>query len=110
MPTPGVVASFEAGNFARALSLKESYTPEFDFWNNKIVVMADDVEVLKSYMTEERCKSLNALMTIKSIATILIFDNTDVYLRFETADAFDDFKKLDRFVMKAAEHAKILSL
>lgn len=110
MPAPGVVASAEAGNFARALSLKENFIPEFEFWNKTIVLMTDDPEALRSYLTEERCKSLNALMTIKAIATILIFDNKNVYLRFETADAFDDATKLDRFISKAVEHAKILSI
>lgn len=110
MVTPGIIASAEAGNFARGLNLKESYTPEFDFWNKGIVVLADDAEKLKAYMTEDRCKSLNALLTIKTIATILIFDDKNVYLRFETADAFDDFKKLDRFVAKAVEQVKILSM
>ena len=110
MSTPGIVASADAGNFARALSLKESYTPEFDFWNKNIVVMTDDTQLLGPYLTEERCKSLNSMMSIKTIAAILIFDAEHVYLRFETPEAFDDFKKLDRFATKAAEHAKILSL
>ncbi len=110
MPTQGVIASADAGNFARALGLKEDYTPAYDFWNKEIVVITDDQNILAQYMTEERCKSLNSLMTIKSIAAILIFDSANVYLRFETAEAFDDYKKLDRFVSKAVEHAKILSL
>lgn len=110
MPAQGVVASAEAGNFARALSLTQSYVPEFDFWNKNIVIMTDNVDAVKSYFTEERCKSLNALMTIKSIACILIFDDKNVYLRFETAEAFDDATKLDRFAQKAVDHAKILSL
>lgn len=110
MPTPGVVASAEAGNFARALTLKETYVPEFEFWNKGIVLMTDDVEAIKIYLTEERCKSLTALMTIKAIACILIFNDKNTYLRFETADAFDDAGRLERFVQKTLEHAKILSL
>ncbi len=110
MPSPGIVASAEAANFARSLGLKESYVPEFESWNKSIVIYADNAELLKPYFTEERCKSLNSLMAIKSIATILIFDPQVTYLRFETADPFDDINKLDRFVSKAIEHVKILSI
>ena len=110
MPAQGIVSSAESATFAKSLSLKEAYEPTFGFWNKDIIVLTDNKEALASYMTEERCKSFVALMTIKSIACILIFDPQNTYLRFETPDAFDDAKKLDRFVSKAAEHAKILSI
>lgn len=110
MPAPGVVASAEAGNFARALNLKETYVPEYDFWNKSIVLITDNTEALRPYLTEERCKSFNSLMTIKAIACILIFDDKNTFLRFETAETFDDVGKLDRFVQKAVEQAKVLSL
>lgn len=110
MPVPGIVASADAANFARGLNLREAYVPEFDFWNKNIVVLTDNAEGLKPYMTEERCRSLNAVMTIKSIASILIFDDKNVYLRFETADPFDNAAKLQRFVDKAMDQAKILSI
>lgn len=110
MPAPGIIASPDAENFAKALGLKESYQPEYDFWNKRIIIFTDNAESLKPYFTEERCRSLNSLMTIRSIACILIFDETNTYLRFETPDPFDDMKKLDRFVSKAAEHIKILSV
>lgn len=110
MPVPGIVASIDAANFANSLSLKERYQPEFDFWNKEIIILTDNVEALRPYFTEERCRSLNSLMTIRSIAGILIFDDTNTYLRFETPDPFDDMQKLDRFVSKAVEHAKILSV
>lgn len=109
MPAPGIVASADAANFARGLNLRQSYVPPYEFWNKNIVLMSDNVEALKAYLTEERCKSLNAVMTIKSIAAIFIFDDANVYLRFETADPFDNLDKLQRFVDKASGHAKILT-
>ncbi len=110
MKTPGIVASPEAGNFARAQGLKEPYVPEYDFWNKNIVVLSNDAEIMKAYLTEERCRALNPMMSIKTIACILIFDAENTFLRFETPDAFDDENKLDRFVSKAVENAKILSI
>ncbi len=109
MPAPGVIASQEAANFARSLSLKESYLPEVEGWNKNIVVMTDNAEALKTYFTPERVKSLNAIMSIRSIPCILIFDDSDTFLRFETPDPFDDITKLERFSQKVMDQAKILS-
>lgn len=110
MPAPGIIASHDGANFVNSLGLKESVTPDVSSWNKNIIFKTDNPEALKSYVTEERAKSLNALMSIKTIACILIFDENNTYLRFETPDAFDNADKLDRFVTKAAEHAKVLSI
>lgn len=110
MAAPGVIASADGANFVNSLGLKDTVVPEVSSWNKSILFKTDHPEQLKFYITEERAKSLNALMSIKTIACILIFDEKNTYLRFETPDAFDNADKLERFINKAAEHAKVLSI
>lgn len=108
-PTQGIIASPEARDFAKALNVKEEFTPDYPEWNKDISVFITDAENIKSYLTPERCRSLNAIMTIKAFASILIFDGNVAYLRFETPDPLDHAEKLEKLVMKLADHARILN-
>lgn len=108
-PAQGIIASAEAREFAKALNVKEEYTPDYAEWNKEITVFTMDGEALKPYFTPERCRSLNAVMTIKGFACILIFDGSVSYLRFETPDPLDHLDKLEKLVMKLADHVKILN-
>ena len=105
----GVVASTDARNFANSLLLKETIPSEDVQVQPSIIVRADDVSVVKNYITEERAKSLNTVMTINGIACIYIFDENATFLRFETPDAFDNEARLERFLLKAVDHVKVLN-
>ena len=68
MPVEGVVASLRNHGFASGLiDLTEVYVPEFPSWDQSILVKASNIELLKPYMTDERLRALQALMTIKTV-------------------------------------------
>jgi hypothetical protein len=106
--TAGVVASPDARNFANSLVLKETINSSDVKVNESVTIRGDDAELVKNYITEDRAKSLNAVMMINGIACIYIFDNNVTFLRFETPDAFDDEARLERFLLKAVDHVKVL--
>lgn len=111
MPVEGVVTSADAAAFAHSLAdLTQTLVPDAPGWDNSIIVKTSDLGVLRPYLTPERCRSLVALMTIKSISCIFIFDRKASYLRFETPDPFHEMGKLDRMCSKIAEHAKVLKI
>jgi hypothetical protein len=107
--TEGVITSADNKAFADSLNLEKTLQPDFAGWDSGIVVRTSDPEALKPYLTPDRCRSLNAVMTIKNVPCILIFDPTTMYLRFETSDPLHDTERLERMLGKVAEAAKILS-
>ncbi len=107
--TAGVVASPDARNFANSLVLRENIDSNAVKIAENVTVRGDDISIIQNYITEDRAKSLNAVMNINGIACIYIFDMNNTFLRFETPDAFDNDVRLERFLLKAAEHAKILN-
>ncbi len=111
MPTEGVVASGEGHGFANSLTdLTHVIVPEIPGFPQTVLIRTSNHEELKPYLTDERYKSLQALMTIKSISAVFIFDRSATFLRFETSDPLADSGKLERLCAKIAEHAKVLSL
>lgn len=111
MPIDGVIVSRDNHTFANNLQdLVEVYAPDFPGWDNGILIRSRNTELLKPYFTDERYRSLISIMTIKSIAAILIFDTNSTYLRFETADPMSDAGKLERMISKIADQAQVLAL
>lgn len=106
----GVIASIDARNFANAMILEQTMDLAGTTINPNITIRADNIDSIKNFLSDDKIKSINAVMTINGIACIFIFDDKSTFLRFETPDAFDNTERLERFLLKAAEHAKILSV
>jgi hypothetical protein len=109
MKTEGVIASADNKGFVTSLNLEHEVRPDFSGWDESILVRASDPAALKAYLTDERCRSLGAIMTIKTMPCVFLFDQNVAYLRFETADPLIDPDKMDRLLVKVAEAAKSLS-
>ena len=109
MDIEGIVASQRNQNFANGLvDLTEVYVPEFPGWDSSILIKTRSVEMLKPYLTDERLRALQSLLTIKTVSGLYIFDRTAGYLRFETADPLYDLQKLERLLSKITDQAVLL--
>jgi hypothetical protein len=109
IPSQGIIASSDAKNFANSLTLSEVMSVEGTTIHPSITLRANQISLLQTYLTDEKIKSLNTIMTIKGIACIFIFDENSTFVRFETPDAFDDAPRLERFLLKAVEHIRVLA-
>lgn len=111
MPIEGIFASPESHGFANGLvDLVENYKPPYESFPDTILCKTRSAALLMPYMTEERARAIQTLLTIKSINAIFIFDLTSTFLRLESPDAFADAAKLERLCVKVADQATILSL
>jgi hypothetical protein len=109
MPVEGVVASSANRSFAEGLiDLTETVKADYPGWDDSILIKTRDAELLKPFFNNERYRSLLALMTIKSISCVFIFDLTSTFLRLETADPFHEMGKLERICSKIIDQARVL--
>lgn len=111
MPCEGAVASLPFKNFIDALSLPEGFNGEGqDTLSKEIYNRVKSIEIIKPYFTRERIAALNAILSIKGMPALLLFSSTETILRIESSDPFDDAAKLEKFLNKSTETAKIISV
>lgn len=111
MPCEGAIASMPFKNFIDALTLPESFVGEGQNALSKdIYNRVKNLEAITPYFTRERINSLNAILTIKGMPALLLFSSTETVLRLESSDPFDDSAKLEKFLNKSTETAKIISV
>lgn len=108
MPAEGVISSAGMAAIVSTLDIKESFKPESAEWDDKIIVKATNPEKLHPYFTPARIKALKALMGTKGVEAMLIFNENETFLRFETPDPLDSIEKVDRLVTKICGVADIL--
>lgn len=111
LPTQGAVGSMAFKNFMDGLSVSETYVGE-----GELVLLPEVYTRIRkssdfvTYLTKERVKTMNAVLTIKNSPAFMIFSPDETLLRIESADPFDDAARLEKFLTKATEAAKILSI
>ncbi len=111
MPTEGAISSMAFKNFVDGLALPDTYQGEgglnlsADVYNR-----VKNEAAIKPFFTAERISALNAILSIKTAPTLLIFGTSETVLRIESSDPFDDKSKLERFLTKATDTAKIISI
>ncbi len=111
MPVEAILATKSYHNFANGLvDLTETYIPDFPGWDTSILIKTSNIALLKLYLTEERLRTLQALLTIKTFNAFYLFDRTTGYLRLETPDPFTDLQKLERMTSKVADQVEILKV
>jgi len=107
----GAIASMPFKNFIDKLVLPETFVGEGqDVLSKEIYNRVKSAEVIKPYFTRERIAALNAILSIKSMPALLLFSGTETILRIESADPFDDAARLEKFLTKSTEAAKIISV
>ncbi len=107
--TEAVIVSPDFRNFVNGLSLPETYVPEFDGWNKDIIIRARNIEAIKSYLNKDRLTALNALLGIKGSPVAVLFGDAESALRVESTDPFSSPEKMERFLSKLTEAAKVIS-
>lgn len=110
MLTEGVVTSPDLRAFANMMNLANDVMPPEKDWNRNIVFKVGDIQKTLSFLTPERVKTLNTIMSAKNINCLFVYNERETLLRFETPDPLDKVEKIERFVAKTIESAKILSL
>jgi hypothetical protein len=111
MPCEGAIGSLAFKNFIDGLSLPDGFTGEGqDILSKDIYNRVKNAETIKPYFTPARISALNAILNIKGMPALLLFSATETVLRIESADPFDDPARLEKFLNKATEAAKIISV
>lgn len=108
MPTEAIVASEGLRGRVEAFRLPEKFMPDLPDWNKKIYFQTANHEALSSYITPDRARALNTLMSAKGANALFVFNPSESILRFETPDPLTDVQKLERLAVKMIETAQIL--
>lgn len=109
MPVEGGVAS--GGSRALLTNLQDlAQTVKLDVagWDESILIKSRSAETLRPYFTAERCQTIQALMSLKDINSLYIFDTTTGFVRLETADPMEDRARLERLCSKVTDLIKVL--
>ena len=111
LPTQGFIGSMTFKNFIDGISLSEKYVGEgATAFVPEIYNKVRNKELITPYLTKERVAALNAVLNIKNTPAILIFSPNETLLRIESADPFDRPERLEKFLTKVTEAAKIISI
>ncbi len=108
MPVEGVIASSWLRRMAGDLKLPQESGTEMTAIGNGTIISSQESAKLSPYFTKERVQALSAMAAVKNAAIILIFNEEEAFIRFETADALDDVSRLEKLVNKVIDAAKIL--
>ncbi len=108
MMVEGVIASSWLRRFAGALKLPQEGTNAMKEISHGTVVFSQDDAKLTPYFTMERVQVLAAMAAVKNAAILMIFNEEEAFLRFETSDALDDVSRLEKLVNKVIDAAKVL--
>lgn len=111
LPTIGVIGSMSFRNFIDGMLLQQKFVGEGPTaLSSEIYNKVKSQEDIAPYFTKERVNAFNALMGLKNSPAILIFSANETLLRIESTDPFDDAARLEKFLTKVAEAAKIISI
>lgn len=105
-----VIGSSAFRNFINGLSLPIEYVSDANGLNKDVCARMRVAEGLTPYLTKERIVVINGLTSIKNSPALILITNEEIVLRIESADPFDNSDKLERFLTKLAEAAKVLSV
>lgn len=111
LPTQGAIGSMAFKNFIDGLTVMEKFVGEKETaFVPEVYNKVRSKELITPYLTRERVAALNALLNIKNSPAVLIFSPDETLIRIESADPFDDSARLEKFLTKATEAAKIISI
>jgi hypothetical protein len=103
MPMSGAVASGDLVNLIEQLETAESLVPVSSLWKNSFAARTSDTKVMKQFLTDANLEVLNRLMKNERSSFLLIFDNEDLLLRYETGDPLHDTARLEKLVRVMAD-------
>lgn len=106
--TGGIIATPYFAPFVATLETPETFTPDFQGWNEGLLFRVQKADALKDYMTQDRLKLLHSFMATKNAETLFIFNQQDSFLRLETADPLSDASKLESLVNKMISIGKAM--
>lgn len=95
----GVIVSGSLREFVSELELSDDYVPPSELWSGRYLVKTNDSRKIKALMTEERIKSVVRLLKNEKSSFLVIFNKEDLLVRYETADALHDPKRLEKLFL-----------
>lgn len=111
LPSQGAVGSMVFKNFIDGLMVSEKFVGEGPTaLLPEIYNKVRSKELMTPYFTKERVAALNAVLNIKNSPAVLIFSPNETLLRIESSDPFDKPERLEKFLNKLTDAAKILSI
>lgn len=110
MPTSGFIATSDYKELADTLDLPQKIVPDHEQWPKNNVGRAADAGALTPYFTENRIKAIARLCQMQKASTVFVFDETETYLRVETADPLQDADRIDRITQRMIKVADTLAL
>lgn len=111
MPFDGAIASGGMMDIVTEMGFYDEVKPDIENWDSdQFIVRSDQKAAMAAYLTQERLKSLIALMKQKNAWTIVAFRNGISLLRLDTPLPLDDMEKIDRILKRMLQMAKLLEL
>ena len=110
MPTAAAFGTQDTREFMEALVIQNSYIPKFKGWKNEYFLKARNLNIIKTYLTEDRLAILTSLFSMKGYMVLFIFDEIDCVLRIETGDPLVKKGQLENLVKKMIAAGKRLQI
>ena len=109
MPTGAALATATFADFLSTLNMPQTYQPPADGWLPTYVVKTRDAIALAIYLTPSRLKVLQALFAMKTVETLLFFDEEASVLRFELRDPLRSVERLEKLVLRIGQAGQVLA-
>lgn len=109
MPTGAALATPSFASFLSTLNMPQTLKPEIEGWSPAYVVKTRDAAALTSYLTPARLKVLQALFAMKTVETLLFFDEEASVLRFELSDPLRSVDRLEKLVLRIGQAGNVLA-
>lgn len=111
LPSQGAIGSMVFKNFIDGMMINEKFVGEgATALLPEIYNKVRSKELMVPYFTKERVSALNAVLNIKNSPAIMIYSPDQTLLRIESSDPFDNPERMQKFMNKVADAAKILSI
>lgn len=110
MPMAGAVGSGGMIEIIKRFDYHNEFKPADTDWSKEYIAVSRNSAALEAYLDGARVKALSALMKIKNVWLIFIFEKDDTLLRIDTPDPLEDKKRLVSLLKKMVRTAKILEL
>jgi len=111
----GIVDSFTAGTVEMLAFLKS--LPDFnphkipsDKLDRKQHLFVKNPKAIDAYMTDERAEAINKILGVKNADVVLIADDKEAALRYETANPLNDADLLEKLVMATLKRFDVLKV
>jgi hypothetical protein len=98
----------EMKNFLLGLDTLSAHNMADKDWNNTHLIYTRNKEVVDAFLTAERAKILNNILSFPGADVLILLDDAQGVFRFETANPMTDADKIDSTIQKLISRFKKL--